>query len=237
MALSGVLLDLDGTFVLSVDFHARAWVDAFAEHGYEVAFDRVRPLIGMGGDRVIPQLVPELNDEEPPGKDISDRRKALILERDMPRMQAAPGARALAERMRGDGLRLVVVSSATNEEIEGLLRIAEIADLIDETTSAMDAESSKPAPDAVQAALDKAGLRPDEVLMLGDTPYDIESAAKAGVGVIAVRSGGFPDETLETALAIYDDPAHLLREYDTSPLGRRDARVGGEGAVAAARNQ
>ncbi len=97
----------------------------------------------------------------------------------------------------------------------------------------MDAGSSKPAPDSVQVALQKAGLRPDEVLMLGDTPYDIESAGKANVGLIALRCGGFPDETLEAALAIYDDPAHLLREYASSPLGRRETGVP-SGAVTAA---
>ncbi len=102
-----------------------------------------------------------------------------------------------------------------------LLDRAGVADLIDDATSSDDAKSSKPAPDIVEAALASSGLRADEVVMLGDTPYDIESAARAGVGVIAVRCGGFPDDTLAGALAIYDDPAHLLRDYESSPLARQ----------------
>ena len=229
--LRGVLLDVDGTLVLSVDAHARAWAEAFDETGYDVPPERVRPLIGMGGDRVLPQLVPGLNDAEDPGKSIAERRRELFLETHAPRLEAARGARELLERMKADGLRLVAASSAKQDELGALLEAARVEELIETATTSDDAESSKPAPDIVQAALERSGLRPDEVLMLGDSPYDIESAKKAGVAVVALRCGGFPESTLDGAVAVYDDPAHLLREYDHSPFavtgsGRRARGAG-----------
>jgi HAD superfamily hydrolase (TIGR01509 family) len=218
MALEGVILDVDGTLVLSNDAHAQAWVEAFADCGYEIPFETVRPMIGMGGDQIIPKLVPGLNNEEGVGKQISSRRKELVLNKYCPQLVAANGSRALVEKMRADGFHLIVASSASSQELEVLLEIARVKDLLPETTSSNDAESSKPAPDIVGAALNKAHLAPDRTVMLGDTPYDIESAGQAGVGVIAFRCGGFSDEQLADAIAIYNDPADLLQHYDQSPL-------------------
>jgi len=221
MALRGILLDVDGTLVLSVDAHAMAWAEAFGEAGHEIPPERIRPLIGMGGDRLLPELVPGLSDEHGVGQAIATRRGEIFLERYSKSLRPAAGAWDLLERIRDEGLRRVVASSAQKAELDVLLERAGVADLIDDATSSDDAKSSKPAPDIVEAALASSGLRADEVVMLGDTPYDIESAARAGVGVIAVRCGGFPDDTFAGALAIYDDPAHLLREYESSPLARQ----------------
>ena len=219
--VQGVILDVDGTLVLSNDAHAQAWVDAYAAYGYEVSFDKVRPLIGMGGDQLMPQVTPELNKEEGDGKAISERRKELMIERYGPTLPPARGARQLIERMKDEGLKLIIGSSATSQELEVLLKSAAIDGLIDEITSSSDAEASKPAPDIVEAALKKLEMQPSEVLMLGDTPYDIQSATAAGVGVIAVRCGGFNDADLAGAKAIYDDPADLLAHYADSPLGKK----------------
>lgn len=219
--VQGVILDVDGTLVLSNDAHAQAWVDAYAAYGYEVSFDKVRPLIGMGGDQLMPQVTPELNQEEGDGKVISERRKELMLNRYGPTLPSAKGARQLIERMKDEGLKLIIGSSATSQELEVLLKSAAIDGLIDQVTSSSDAEASKPAPDIVEAALKKLEMQPTEVLMLGDTPYDIQSAAAAGVGVIAVRCGGFNDADLAGAKAIYDDPADLLAHYADSPLGKK----------------
>ena len=218
MTLRGVLLDVDGTLVLSVDAHAQAWSDAFAEAGHDIPAERVRPLIGMGGDRVLPELVPGLNDEDGAGARIAERRSEIFLDRYAPDLQAAPGSRALLERLRDAGLRRVIASSAKEDELQVLLEKAGVSDLTDEETSSDDAEESKPSPDIIEAALRTSGLSAHEVVMLGDTPYDVDAAGRAGVGVIAVRCGGFPDETLRGAIAIYDDPAHLVREYEASPL-------------------
>lgn len=220
MALQGLLLDVDGTLVLSNDAHAQAWVEAFAKYGYDISFDAVRPLIGMGGDRVMPQLVPGLNDEEGVGKEIADYRKQLVLEKFVPTLSPANGSRELLQKLKESGLKLVVASSASNQELGALLKAAQIDDLIEEATTSSDANSSKPAPDIVEAALTKSNFEPDQVFMLGDTPYDIESAGKAGVSVIAFRCGGFPEEELKGAIAIYNDPADLLQHYDHSPLAQ-----------------
>lgn len=225
MSLQGVILDVDGTLVLSNDAHAQAWVEAFADYGYEIEFDAVRPLIGMGGDQVVPRLVPGLPGDEGKGKQIADRRKELIIEKFGATLQGAPGSRQLIERMRQDGLQLIIASSATSEELEVLLKAAQVEDLLHAATTSSDAAMSKPAPDIVEAALKKIQLKPDQVLMMGDTPYDIESAKAAGVGVIAVRCGGFPDEQLQGAIAIYDNPADLLAHYDESPLGKQQVGV------------
>lgn len=219
--LRGVILDVDGTLLLSNDVHARAWVQAFAECGYAIPFARVRPLIGMGGDRVIATLVPGLNDQEGDGKAIAERRQEIFLSQYVQTLAPTPGARDLVLRLRDEGLRLVVASSAKRAELDALLKAAQVSDLLTETTTSDEADASKPAPDTVRAALDKIGLAPDETLMLGDTPYNVESAGRAGVGVIAMRCGGWGDAELAGALAIYDDPANLLAHADTSPLGQQ----------------
>lgn len=218
--VQGVILDVDGTLVLSNDAHAQAWVEAYAAYGYEVLFDKVRPLIGMGGDQLMPQVTPGLNKDEGDGKAISERRKELMINRYGPILPPTKGARQLIQRMKDEGLKLIIASSATSQELEVLLKSAAIDGLIDQMTSSSDAESSKPAPDIVEAALKKLQMQPSEVLMLGDTPYDIQSADAAGVSVIAVRCGGFNDADLAGAKAIYDDPADLLAHYADSPLGK-----------------
>lgn len=218
MSVSGVILDVDGTLVSSNDAHALAWVEAFSDYGYEIPFEKVRPLIGMGGDRVVSRLVSELNDKEGVGKEIADRRKELVLTRFINGIAPTNGARDLVKRMREDGLNLVIASSATPQEMELLLKIAQVDELVPDVTTSGDVDASKPAADIVEAALDQAHLQPEQTVMLGDTPYDIEAAKKAGVNVIALRSGGFSDDQLQGAIAIYDDPADLLRHYETSPL-------------------
>lgn len=218
MDLKGVILDVDGTLVLSNDAHAQAWVDAFARYGYSVEFAQVRRLIGMGGDKLMPKVVPGLNDEEGIGKEISSYRRDHFKQHYLPDLTPAPGARELLLYLRDQGLRLVVASSAKEDELDGLLRAAQIEDLIEMTTSSSDAQNSKPDSDIVQVALGKASFEPHEVIMLGDTPYDVQAAAGCGVGLIAMRCGGFSDEELRGALAIYNDPADLLTHYEQSPL-------------------
>ena len=225
MAVEGVLLDVDGTLVLSNDAHAQAWVEAFAAFGYEVKFEQVRPLIGMGGDQIVPKFAPGLSGNEGKGKVIADRRKELILNKFGSSLAPANGARELIEKMQQQSLRLVIASSATSQELSVLLKAARVDDLLSqvEATTSSDAEESKPEPDLVEAALNKIGMQANSVVMLGDTPYDIESASKAGVGVIAFRCGGFDDSQLKDAIAIYDDPADLLAQYERSPLARETA--------------
>lgn len=217
MPIRAVLLDVDGTLIDSNDAHAASWVDALAEAGVAVEFEAVRRLIGKGGDKLLPE-VSGIEEETPEGRRIAERRKAIFLERYLPGVKPLPGTRALLDRLQAMGYRLVVATSAKSDELEALLKTAQAPELLAKATSADDAENSKPDPDIVQAAVEQAGRPVDEVLMIGDTPYDIEAAMKAGVGVIALRSGGWDDSALERAIAIYDDPADLLAHLGESPL-------------------
>lgn len=220
MTFSGVMLDIDGTLVLSNDAQAQAWVEAFTAFGHELEFAQVRPLIGMGGDRIIPKFLPGFSDQEGEGKKIADRRKKLIIDKFAVNLAPANGSRDLIIKMQQQGLRLLIASSATSEELSVLLRVARVDDLLsqDEATTSSDAEASKPEPDLIQVALEKLGMQADRVVMIGDTPYDIEAAQKVGIKTIAFRCGGFNDEQLKNAIAIYNDPADLWKHYDDSPL-------------------
>lgn len=215
----GVLLDMDGTLVDSNDAHARAWHRAFTENGQQISYDEIRQRIGMGGDNLIPALL-GIEKETELGTRISERRTEIFRGESLPHIRPFPGVRPLLERMRASGLRLAVASSSPDAELDPLIDIAGIRDLLEKRTSADDAESSKPDPDIVHAALDRLGLGPDEAVMLGDTPYDIAAAGRAGLGVIAFRCGGFSDEDLAGALAIFDGPWDLLERWEESPLGR-----------------
>lgn len=219
----GVILDLDGTLVDSNDAHAQAWVDAFAEAGYNVPFERVRSLIGMGGDKLLPITI-GVEKESDEGQRLDERRGEFFKARYLPEIRPFPEVAALLQRMKQDGHRLVVASSSKEDDLERLLEIAGVTDYVDDYTSADDVAESKPSPDAVHAALDKLGTTPAQTIMLGDTPYDVEAAHHAGVPIIALRSGGWGDADLEGAVAVYDDPADLLARYDASPLALAPAR-------------
>ena len=218
--IRGVILDVDGTLVDSNDAHAAAWVEACAEHGYTVSFERVRALIGMGGDKLLPAAI-DIEKDSPTGKAIEESRTRIFKTRYLPKLGPFPDAHELLQAMRDHGLRLVVASSAKEDELKPMLELCGANGLIEEETSSKDAPQSKPAPDIVQAALDRLKLPTDEVIMLGDTPYDVEAATKAHIATIAVRCGGWSDEDLQGAIAIYDAPAALLAEYDRSPFNRR----------------
>lgn len=216
-AVRGVILDVDGTLVDSNDAHARAWVFGLAEAGFEVPFERVRPLIGMGGDKLLPEVT-GLPEEHPRAKRAGERRSEIFKARFLPTLRPFPRTRDLLLRMRGAGLRLAVASSAKPDELEALLRIAGARDLIEGASSAEEAESSKPDPDVVHAALERIRLDASEVVMVGDTPYDVEAASRAGVRAIAFRCGGWDDARLQGAIAVYDGPADLLARFERSPL-------------------
>jgi HAD superfamily hydrolase (TIGR01549 family) len=217
IAVKAVLLDVDGTLVDSNDAHARAWVDVFAEAGHDVSFGRIRRLIGVGGDKVIADVT-GLSEDAPEAQRLSQRRQAIFTERYLPHLRAFEGAGKLLESMRRHGLRLVVASSARQDELRPLLRLTGAADAIEAAASSDDVERSKPDPDIVSAALGTSGEPAQSVVMIGDTPYDLAAAAAAGVRFIAFRCGGWPDAVFEDALAVFDGPADLLARYNHSPL-------------------
>src|SRR4051794_18943980 len=227
-SLRTVLLDIDGTLIDSNDAHARAWVDALRAHGYVIPFEEVRPLIGMGGDKLVPALT-GLDPESNEAQLLSETRSKLFLKRELPTLRATRGARALLEHLTSLGLELVVATSAKSSEVHALLEQVGVADLIPLASSADDADRSKPDPDIVQAALRLSGSQAGHSALIGDTPYDVEAAARANVPSVALRCGGWwDDEALGAATAIYDDPAELLERFEESPVG-----VGQRGSGAA----
>jgi HAD superfamily hydrolase (TIGR01509 family) len=215
-----VILDIDGTLVDSNDAHAHAWVAAFAAAGITVDYDKVRRSIGMGGDKLMP-AVAGIESDSKEGQRISKARGEIFKHTYLPALRPFASVRELMERFIADGYGLAVASSAKEEELQPLLTCAGIADLIPHRTSSDDADNSKPEPDIVEAALEKCGCEPSEALMLGDTPYDIEAATGAGVGIVALESGGWSREDLRGALAVYKDATDLLAHYATSPFADR----------------
>jgi HAD superfamily hydrolase (TIGR01509 family) len=191
-----VIFDVDGTLIDSVDAHAQAWQETFRRIGKEVAFEDVRFQIGKGGDQLLPVFLSEQEIDEK-GEELTEWRTALFKEKFMPQLKAFPRVRELFEFLRGKGKQIALASSAKGEELQVYKERTNIGDLIQAETSNDDAERSKPHPDIFTAALERLGNPPpEEVIVIGDTPYDIEAAAKAGLRTIAVRCGGFPEESL-----------------------------------------
>jgi len=217
--LAGVLLDVDGTLIDSNPAHARAWVDALTEFGYEATVDRMIRLIGMGGDKILPKVT-GLDPQSEKAKELTARRMEIFSTKYLPTLRAFPGAHELLARFTADGLRTVVATSAKSDELNALLEQTGLEELIDRKTSSSDADRSKPDPDIITAALQCGQLARERVLMLGDTPYDVEAARAARIRTVALRCGGWNDDALSGALAIYDDPRALLVAYERSPFRR-----------------
>ena len=220
--LKAAVFDVDGTLIDSVDHHAQAWVDAFAEFGHKVRFGDVRRQIGKGSDQLMPIFLSEAEIARS-GEKLEQRRGVLLKERYLHLIKPFPAVRELFQHVIADGKAVVLASSAKEDELEQYKKIANIADLVDVETSSDDAKKSKPHPDIFCAALAKLDVaQPDQALVIGDTPYDAEAAAKAGLRTIGLLSGGWSKDDLKRAgcVAVFRDPADLLAHYSESPLGR-----------------
>lgn len=217
--IRAVLFDIDGTLLDSNDAHAHAWIDALRGHGTSVPFETVRSKIGMGGDKLL-RAVAGIDVRSPEGRSINERRAAVLKQLYLPDVGPLPGARVLVDSLRSRGLTCVVVTSSTAADVADLLRTAAVADLIDGVITSDDADRSKPDPDLVAVALHQMRIGPSDAILVGDTPFDVEAGTRAGVGVVAFRSGGWKDADLDGALAIYDGPADLARHLEQSVFAR-----------------
>jgi HAD superfamily hydrolase (TIGR01509 family) len=214
LPLKGCLLDVDGTLIDSNDAHARSWLQVLRAEEFDVTYAQVRACVGMGGDKLVRALT-GLDVEKGRGKEIAGQRKQLFLRDYLPSLSATAGAHELVRSLHERGMRAVIATSAREDELNALLEQAGLSDLLRHRTTSDDADDSKPDPDIVHAALGRGQFAADEAILLGDTPYDIEAAHRAGVASIALRCGGWwADDALADAIAIYDDPAHLLRSWD-----------------------
>jgi HAD superfamily hydrolase (TIGR01509 family) len=224
LGFDSVLFDLDGTLIDSNAAHATSWLRALREHGIETDIMRVRPLIGMGGDKLLPAIA-GIEEGSPRGRAVAARKKELFNEQ-LPWLRPTPGARALLEFLRDRDVETLIATSADEKEMQALLDCAGVADLLPGRASKDDADESKPDPDIVCAALAMARGGAASTLMVGDTPYDIEAARRAGVASVALRCGGhWTDHDLRGALYIFEDPKELLDRWrnwsGTTQLYRR----------------
>lgn len=219
--IEAVLCDIDGTLLQSNWLHAAAWRDAFATIDIHLELEDVRRQIGKGGDELIPVFVPWWKRtwvEEP----LKTYRKYIFEQDYLPQVRAFPCVRELLLRMKEAKIHVALASSAKKDELDIYKHIANIADLVEENTSADDADRAKPHPDIFAATLHKLGIKPDHALALGDTPYDAEAAGKAGVWTVGVTTGGWSEQDLLAAgcVEVWKDVCDLLHNFERSAFVR-----------------
>jgi HAD superfamily hydrolase (TIGR01549 family) len=223
--IKAAIFDIDGTLIDSVDLHARAWQEAFAHFGRKVGFVAVRSQIGKGGDQLIPVFLSK-QEQQRFGEELEKTRASLWKRKYMCQARPFPRVRELVQRVKDDGKRIALASSANSDEIGYYKQLAHIEDLVEEQTSADDAERSKPYPDIFQAALALLkDVSAPEAVAIGDSPYDAIAAGKLKMTSIGLLSGGFPERELWEAGygEVYRDCADLLERYDQSLLARKKA--------------
>jgi HAD superfamily hydrolase (TIGR01549 family) len=218
--IEGIIFDIDGTIVDSVDLHAKAWQAAFEKFGKEVSLRAIRRQIGKGADQLLPVFFSK-QELEQFGEELDGYRSELFKREYLPHVTSFPKVRELFHRIQRDNKTISLASSAKSDEIDAYKKIARIDDLIESETSSGDADRSKPHPDIFEAALDQLpGISLHEVIVVGDTPYDAEAAAKANLRTIGLLCGGWSEGELRRAgcIALYKSPADLLARYEESPI-------------------
>ena len=210
-----ILADVDGTLVDTNYFHTVAWWRAFQDIGEDVPMSRIHPLIGMGSDQLVERLIGRESEE---ASDAHSRHYEPFKKE----IKAFPEAAELLVELDRRGARVVLATSSDEEDLERLREAVGADDAVDGAVSKGDVDHSKPSPDIFEAALKKFDLDPDRTFVIGDTAWDVEAAAKVGLGVVGVLTGGTTREQLEEAgaIAVYEDVAELLDHLDDSPLGK-----------------
>ena len=215
------IFDLDGTLLDSVDLHAMAWHEAMVKFGHNVSFEQARSQIGKGGDKLIPVFL-SANEQRDHGKELDEWRGERFKTAYLPLVRPFSAVPDLLKRVRGAGLLVAIASSAKRDELDKYLDIAGITELVDATTSAEDAEESKPAPDVFEIVLKKLKIMAVDAVAIGDTPYDAIAAGKAGIAILGVLCGGFAEVSLRQAgcREVYPGPATLFASFDNCLLAR-----------------
>jgi len=211
------ILDIDGTLVDTNFQHAIAWYRAFRQHEVLLPVWRIHRSIGMGGDHIVEELAGAEVEQEK-GEDIRSAEKALYLAL-IEEVEPLEGARELIEDLKGRDQAVVLASSAKPDEVEHYLDLLDARELADGWTTAGDVQATKPEPDLVRAALEKAGT--DDAVLVGDSVWDVEAAKRAGIETVAVLTGGFSDAELRDAGAVevFFSMTELRGALDRTPLG------------------
>lgn len=219
--IKAALFDVDGTLVDSNVLHVEAWREAFSHYGRELSAEAVHAQIGKGGDQLMPVFLSR-HELERIGDELEKLRMEIFARDYLPGVQPFPKVRELFERLKSDGVLIALATSAKEDELASHIETLGVSELVDAATNADDVERSKPCPDVFQAALARLdGVRPEDAIVIGDTPYDAIAARRTGLPTIGLLSGGFPEEALREAgvVAIYADIADLLERYPESPFG------------------
>jgi len=211
------ILDIDGTLVDTNYQHAIAWYRAFRAHGVVLPLWRIHRHIGMGGDQLVAALAGEDFDSER-GDDVRDEEKERYMDL-IEEVEPLDGARDLLVRLGSRGHSIVLASSAKQDEVDHYLDLLDARDLAKGWTTSADVEQTKPEPDLVAAAVEKAGG--GSAVMLGDSTWDCKAAGRAGVPTIGVLTGGFSELELREAgaVCVFENLADLMARVDETPLG------------------
>lgn len=213
-ARRGVLFDVDGTLVDTNYLHVVAWWHAFRANGHTPSMTQLHRTVGQGSDRFVVSVLGRRADDVAAAH--TDFYGPFLRE-----LAAFPASHDLLRATKAAGLAVVLATSASAKEAGHLLRAINANEVIDCVTNKDDVEQSKPDPDIITAAIQKAGLAAEHCLFVGDTVWDVEAARRAGLDCVCVLSGGIAEEELVKAgaVAVYRDAAHLLEQFDASPLG------------------
>jgi HAD superfamily hydrolase (TIGR01509 family) len=214
----GVLFDVDGTLVDTPYLHAVCWAEALRQGGHHVPMATVHRAIGMGGEELLDHLIGSHRDRG--GDEALHTAHLTLYKQHWGRLQALPGAAELLRACATHELRVVLASSASQEELAALRSALDADDAIDDATSSADAGSGKPAPDILQAALEQSALAPQRCVFVGDAVWDGQASARAGVVFIGLTCGGTSEAELREngAIEVWRDPAHLLANLERSML-------------------
>jgi HAD superfamily hydrolase (TIGR01549 family) len=210
------ILDIDGTLVDTNYQHSIAWYRAFRQHGIVLPIWKIHTHIGMGGDQLVESLT-DSSVEEEKGDDIRSAEKALYMAL-IEEVEPVEEAREFIVDLKERGHTVVLASSAKEDEVEHYLDLLDARELADDWTTSADVEATKPEPDLVKAAMEKAGS--GGAVMVGDTPWDIKAAERAGIETIAVITGGFSRAELSDAGAavVFESVAELRSRLSETPL-------------------
>ncbi|KRE91471.1 HAD family hydrolase [Arthrobacter sp. Soil764] len=216
----GVLFDVDGTLIDSSYIHTIAWWGAFRQYGHHVPMAAIHQLVGMGGARLVDNLLPPARDRDE-DEDIMASHGALYASH-WPSLRALDGAKELLGQCHAGGLAVALASSARERDMQVMRSVLDADAFIDAATSANDAKESKPAPDILEAALAAAGVDAAGAVYVGDAVWDMKAAGALGIPAIGVTCGGIQASQLREAGAVevYDGPRHLLENLGSSAIGR-----------------